>query len=88
MARFRCVCGYQIRTSGEIPNPLEWRLLSDTQFDDFHGTVAAEDIYCAATIAYRCPQSDHLWIYWHGFAGEPTVYAPAKQAGGGERGSG
>jgi hypothetical protein len=25
---------------------------------------------------YRCPQSDHLWIYWHGFDKDPTLYTP------------
>jgi len=76
MARFECLCGYQIRTSGDIPNPLEWRLLSDEQFGQFLGEVEAEDVYRAGTIAYRCPQSDHLWIYWGGFDAEPVAYAP------------
>lgn len=70
------MCGFQIRTSGDIPNPLEWRLLSDEQFDRFHGDVEAEAIYRATTIAYRCPQSDHLWIYWDGFDRPPSLYAP------------
>lgn len=76
MARFACVCGYQIRTSGDVPNPLEWRLISDEQFETFHGTVDVEAVYRATTVAYRCPESAHLWIFWDGFEGEPSLYAP------------
>lgn len=76
MARFRCVCGEVIVTSGEIPNPLEWRCLSDVEFDEFQGLVEAEEIYRRSTILYRCPRSDHLWIFWRGFGNPPTLYAP------------
>lgn len=80
MARFQCVCGEQIRTSGGIPNPLEWRLLSDSDFDAFHGLVNAEDVYAATTIAYRCPRSGHLYVFWHGFDENPTLYTPSPSA--------
>jgi len=76
MAKFLCVCGHQISTSGSIPNSDEWRLLSDVRFDGFHGQVDAEDVYRATTIMYRCPASDHLWIYWDGFDQPPSVYQP------------
>ena len=76
MAKFRCVCGETIRTSGDIPNPIEWHLLSDVDFDEFHGEVEAEEVYLATTLMYRCPASDHLWIYWDGIDEEPTLYSP------------
>ena len=76
MAKFLCVCGYAISTSGPIPNPNEWRLLSDTDFDAFTGLVDAEDIYAHSTIMYRCPKSGHLWIYWQGFDHAPSLYSP------------
>jgi hypothetical protein len=72
MSRFLCICGYQIRTSGDVPNPLEWHLLSDQDFDAFHGLVKAEDVYRATTIAYRCPDSGHLWVFWNGLDAEPV----------------
>jgi hypothetical protein len=25
---------------------------------------------------FRCPKSEHLFVFWSGFAGEPSVYAP------------
>lgn len=76
MAKFKCVCGETISTSGLVPNPSEWRVLSDTDFDAFQGLVKAEDVYQAATIMYRCPVSDHLWIYWQGFDQPPSLYSP------------
>ncbi len=76
MARFQCLCGEQIVTSGAIPNPIEWRCLSDDDFDAFHGRIDAEDIYMQTTLMYRCPKSDHLWFFWQGIGNSPTLYAP------------
>lgn len=76
MARFRCVCGEEIVTSGEIPNPLQWQCLSDADFDAWTGLVYAEDIYRKTTIMFRCPRSDHLWFFWNGFENPPTLYGP------------
>lgn len=76
MAKFLCVCGHPISTSGPIPNPDEWRSLSDQDFDAFDGLVQAEDLYQQATIMYRCPASDHLWIFWRGIDETPRLYAP------------
>jgi hypothetical protein len=77
MAKFLCVCGYSISTSGEIPNPNEWRCLSDVDFGDFTGQVDAGALYRRTTLMCRCPQSGHLWIYWDGFDEHPSLYAPA-----------
>jgi hypothetical protein len=77
MAKWLCLCGQTIRSSGAISNPDEWRLLSDVDFERFDGTVDAEEIYLATTIAYRCPASDHLWIFWNGIGRAPSIYAPA-----------
>lgn len=83
MAKFVCVCGTVIRTSGNIPNENEWKLLSDVDFDKYSGLVDAEELYRAGTIAFRCPISGHLWIYWDGFDKTPQLYEPIP---GGERG--
>lgn len=76
MAKFRCVCGQMISTSGPIPNPHEWRVLSDTDFDAFTGPVDAEKIYRASRCLYRCPDCGHLWIFWDGFDRPPHLYRP------------
>ena len=61
MAKFRCLCGQPLSTSGSIPNPDEWHCLSDADFDAVEGLVNAEDLYTQSTIMYRCPASGHLW---------------------------
>lgn len=71
MAQFLCVSGYSISTSGEIPNPNEWRCLSYVDFGDFTGRVDAGALYRRTTLMCRCPQSGHLWIYWDGFDEHP-----------------
>jgi hypothetical protein len=64
------------QTSGEIPNPTEWHALSDVEFDEFHGYVAAEEIYHRTKTFYRCPKSDHLWVFWDGIENAPQLYTP------------
>jgi hypothetical protein len=76
MAKFRCVCGQPLSTSGSIPNPDEWHCLSDADFDAFEGLVNAEDLYTQSTIMYRCPASGHLWCFWNGIEEPPALYAP------------
>ena len=78
MAKFLCVCGHPLSTSGPIPNPDEWRCLSDADFDAFQGHVQAEDLYVQSTIMYRCPVSGHLWIFWNGIDERPALYAPTE----------
>jgi hypothetical protein len=75
VAKFLCVCGHTLSTSGAIPNPDEWRCLSDAGFDAFEGVVNAEDLYAQSTIMYRCPASGHLWIFWKGIGEPPGLYA-------------
>jgi hypothetical protein len=78
MAKFSCVCGYAISTSGQVPNPDEWRCLSDQDFEAFTGLINAEDLYQETKIMYRCPNSGHLWVFWWGFDEPPALYAPAE----------
>ncbi len=80
MAKFLCVGGTPLSTSGAIPNPIEWRVLSDTEFDDFAGLVDAEQIYQKTPSLFRCPVSGHLWILWDGMDSEPVGYAPLTAA--------
>jgi hypothetical protein len=76
VAKFRCVCGEVISTSGEIPNPNEWHALSDVEFDKFSGLIDAEHLYRQTVIFYRCPKSDHIWAFWDGIDRAPRLYAP------------
>jgi hypothetical protein len=76
MAKFLCRCGAVIHTSGLVPNPVEWRLISDELLDEFDGVVSIDSLYKSAVIGYRCARCGRLWIYWNGFAAEPVSYAP------------
>jgi hypothetical protein len=74
MPSISCACGNKL-AYGEIPNPIEWRMISDAEFDQFAGTVDAEDVYKKTVSALRCDRCGRLWIYWDGFENEPVVYS-------------
>jgi hypothetical protein len=76
MAKFTCVCGYTISTSGDIPHPYQWNLIADSVFDDPSDSVAVDQLYMQATVMFRCPRSGHLWIYWDGLGVPPALYSP------------
>lgn len=76
MSKFLCVCGTPISTSGAIPNPAEWRFLSDVEFDSITGTIEAEEVYRRTRAFFRCPVSGHLWVFWDGFNAPPNAYEP------------
>jgi hypothetical protein len=76
MAKFRCYCDTIIQTSGLIPNPNEWKGLSDQQFDEWDGQIDVEEIYRAATSFFKCPTCGRLWFYWNGFEHDPVCHRP------------
>ncbi|MEV6242970.1 hypothetical protein [Lentzea sp. NPDC051838] len=76
MAKFNCICGYLIRVSGEIPNPAEFKFMSDSDFDNFEGLVEAEAVYLACRSMFKCGNCGRLWVYWDGFDSRPEPYAP------------
>ncbi|WP_324841655.1 hypothetical protein [Actinocrinis sp.] len=76
MAKLRCYCDTIIQTSGGIPNELEWKIISDIEFDRFAGMVNAEEIYSACKSAFRCPTCDRLWIFWRDMEHPPRCYTP------------
>lgn len=78
MGKFVCRCGATVRTSGQVPNPVAWKILSDELFDEFTGRIDSEAIYLAATSAYTCPDCARLWVYADGHGGEPSSYLPER----------
>ncbi len=76
MAKWLCPCGSVIQSSGSIPNPAEWLLVSDVDFDGFSGAVEAEDVYAAMSHAFRCATCDRIHVFWAGFGSDATVYRP------------
>ena len=59
MAKFLCKCGVQVRTSGAIPNPDEWHLIADGDFDveSTGQSMMGRSIY-----AWRCASCGRLWV--------------------------
>ena len=77
MAKYRCPCGAQIRTSGEIPNPDEWLLISDTQFESVRAEpIAPEILYPQMIHAWKCSDCGRLLIFWDDMANDPIWYEP------------
>ncbi|MCP2265012.1 hypothetical protein ACFQHV_11505 [Promicromonospora thailandica] len=76
MAKFYCVCGYIIRTSGEIPHPYQWSMVSDGDFDRLFDSADADEVYQVSPLMFRCPESGHLWVYWNGMDQSPSLYSP------------
>jgi hypothetical protein len=75
--RILCKCETVLSWSA-IPNPIEWLLISDTEFDEAPGDKLIErhTLNLRAKRMLRCPTCHRLWIFWDGFSAEPTVYAP------------
>lgn len=73
--KFSCRCGELIRISGDIPNPVEWHLVSDVGFDELDEDATVDHVYFSSTLMFRCPACDRLWIYWDGLDGDATCYA-------------
>ncbi|MCO5973360.1 hypothetical protein [Actinoallomurus soli] len=76
MSKIRCVCKTILSTSGEIPNPIEWKVMSDSKFDEFSGSVDAEEIYRSCGSIFRCPTCGRLWVFWNDLGEDPQLYAP------------
>jgi hypothetical protein len=78
MPKLLCKCSEVLRY-GEIPCPIEWRLISDVDFERLSGQVDAEAVYQATQMMLRCPRCDRLWVFWDQNA-DPTEYIPGDAA--------
>ena len=59
VGKFFCTCGAIVRTSGEIPNPDEWHLIAD---EDFDPDLSGMDLRGQAILAWRCVACGRLWL--------------------------
>jgi hypothetical protein len=74
VSRWLCPCGEVISTS-KYPNPIVWLAISDAAFD-VEGSIDRQALYRQTISLYRCPVSDHLFAFWHGFDAPAITYAP------------
>jgi hypothetical protein len=59
VGKFFCTCGTIVRTSGAIPNPNEWHLIAD---EDFEPELSGMDLLGHSILAWRCPTCGRLWL--------------------------
>jgi hypothetical protein len=77
MPKIACKCGESLGF-GEIPNPIEWLFMSDSDFDEFSGAIESESLYSRMKSCLECPSCKRLWIFWNGFDAAPVEYVPQK----------
>lgn len=77
MPSILCKCKERLRF-GEIPNPIEWLIVSDKAYGSFVGTIDAEALYRSMNSILKCPKCGRLWVFWDGFDSDPSCYSPEK----------
>jgi len=86
MAKWVCPCGNTIRSSGAIPNPQEWHIVSDVNVDAVASAAPLPDDDAIVTfhrlthLVYRCERCDRLHIFWNPDQWPPSIYAPEPDA--------
>ncbi len=78
MPSFACKCGETLRY-GEIPNPIEYVFISDSEYDKISGMLDSEDLYRQMKSFLKCPICKRLWFFWGGFDKDPVEYMPQVQ---------
>jgi hypothetical protein len=78
VAKFACpYCdGGYVHTSGIIPNPNEWLVISATKWCELPDSVDPNDLYPIAKSLYKCVNCDAIGVFWNGHAGRLTWYGP------------
>jgi uncharacterized protein with PIN domain len=64
---------------GNVPNSIEWLMISDTRFDEFTGNVDAEELYAEFEHFLKCSKCGRLWMFWNGFKHQPACYEPTDE---------
>ena len=76
MAKYKCpLCqsGFA-HTSGAIPNPNEYLVISCAQMDSMPENVAVDHIYEQSHHFFKCIECDAIAIFWNGFNETPSWY--------------
>ncbi len=73
MPAILCKCGNRL-SLGEIPNPNEWLMISDIEYDEFQGEIDTEKLYMKFKPLIICPYCERLIYFWNGFNDSPIFY--------------
>jgi len=77
MPSLKCKCGKRLNF-GEIPNPIEWLAISDSDYDAYSGKIDSEVLYKDMKSVLECPSCRRLWAFCNGFQNDPICYIPEK----------
>jgi len=73
MPKIICSC-QEILSYSEIPCPIEYKFISDCDYDQYQEMINAEDLYLHMKSFLKCPKCDRLWIFWNGYTNPPMEY--------------
>jgi len=75
MPKMKCSCG-NILNLHEIPCEIQYNFISDVEYDKYHGSIDAEDLYQEMKMFFMCSNCGRLWVFWNGFDEKPNEYVP------------
>jgi hypothetical protein len=73
MPKIICTCK-NVLSYSEIPCPIEYKFISDQDYDQYQGIIDAEDLYHKMNSFLKCSNCERLWIFWNGYKNTPTEY--------------
>ncbi len=73
MPKIVCSCK-NILSYSEIPSSIEYKFISDCDYDQYQDMINAKDLYQNMKSFLKCPQCNHLWIFWNGYTNPPIEY--------------
>jgi hypothetical protein len=73
MPKIICKCG-EILSCSQIPSNIEYKFMSDVEFDSYTGTIDVENLYDRMKSFIQCSNCSRLWIFWNGYNNNPTEY--------------
>jgi hypothetical protein len=78
MPKITCKCG-EFLSYSEIPCTIEYRFISDVDYDKYTGSIDAEKLYGQMKSFIKCPKCNRLWMFWDGYSKNPTEYTKANE---------
>lgn len=77
MAKYKCPhCDYYAHTSGAIPNPNEYSLVSSTWICNSEDKVNVDTMYLESGSMFKCIGCNAVVIFWSGDFDSPSWYKP------------
>jgi hypothetical protein len=74
MPKIVCKCG-EILNYSYIPCEIEYKFISDVDYDKYSGMIDSEDLYSNMKSMLLCNKCFRLWVFWLGYKEKPTEYS-------------